>query len=61
MILINKFISHHSILLTIQGIVYTPAKDFYGPDVLVISVDDMGNNGYGLLCAGDLIILYLHL
>jgi hypothetical protein len=43
----------------IQGIVYRPAKDFHGSDLLVISVDDMGNNGYGLLCAGSFIILNL--
>ena len=36
------------------GVLYQPAPDYFGPDLITITVDDLGNTGYGLNCPPSL-------
>jgi hypothetical protein len=37
---------------TLDDVIYTPKKDYYGSDTITIHVDDQGNTGLGPLCSG---------
>jgi len=41
------------------GVLYQPAPDYFGPDVITVTVDDLGNTGYGLNCPPNLEALNL--
>ena len=43
----------------LRGIVYTPAVDYFGSDKITVTVDDLGNTGYGVLCPPGLEALSL--
>lgn len=40
--------------IALRGLIFTPNMDYYGEDSIVISVDDLGNSGYGPLCPTNL-------
>lgn len=37
----------------LTGVMYRPATDYSGPDVITVTADDLGNTGYGVLCAAE--------
>jgi len=45
-------ISASAAYTALDHVMYRPFEDYYGPDAIVISADDMGNTGYGVLCMG---------
>ena len=45
-------ISATAVYTALDHVIYRPFEDYYGPDAIVISADDLGNTGYGLLCMG---------
>ena len=52
--LVSIYIPATEIYTSLQGLKYMPDVDYYGPDELIITVDDLGNTGYGPLCAKEL-------
>ena len=49
---VQMLVPAQSIDTALEGILYSPFVDFYGTDMVTISVDDLGNTGYGPLCIG---------
>jgi len=57
--LVSIYIPATEIYTSLQGLKYVPDIDYYGSDELVITIDDLGNTGYGPLCSNDLELKHL--